>query len=377
MNFKISTAQCIQTLLNIVLLATVLISVYQYNIAQYYFVSEGFLALVITLCTVQLNLVLLNALLDARFSRIHKTLVLLQCFNTLLMSFYIANLFFVLFLAIVASEIRKSFGFAFSITLISLSSLGCFAINSYIWQVDTEWLFQLIIYSISLLAVVTSHFKMQEQHQKEQYRLTNIQLINTRAQLQEASRNDERLRILREFHDVLGHHLTALNLHLEVALNTTDNQSSIQQARDISKYALRDVRRIISEQRPKVEIDLAQAIDDELNTIPDVDIVVAMSPTKIRISVEQGECIVRCIQESVTNALKHADAKRIHISIVRDSKSYAVSITNPAETKAYECGNGIQGMRERVEKLNGNLNTEFNSNGEFCVSFILPIKEAI
>src|SRR3546814_12036878 len=79
---------------------------------------------------------------------------------------------------------------------------------------------------------------------------SNSELRATRALLAESSRLSERMRISRELHDLLGHHLTALSLNLEVATHVSSGkaQEHVRQAHTLAKLLLTDVREAVSRQ---------------------------------------------------------------------------------------------------------------------------------
>ena len=84
---------------------------------------------------------------------------------------------------------------------------------------------------------------------KTNYKITalNQDLLMTQTLLQESAKQGERLRISRDLHDLLGHHLTALILNLQYLTHTTDgvNQQKAQQAHDLAKLLLSDVRETV------------------------------------------------------------------------------------------------------------------------------------
>ncbi|RBL64857.1 sensor histidine kinase, partial [Xanthomonas oryzae] len=110
-------------------------------------------------------------------------------------------------------------------------------------------LMQSLLYGgFSMFIFVTSLVARQQTDAREEQRRLNAELRATRALLAESARINERTRISRELHDLLGHHLTALSLNLEVAGHITEGQAQehVRQAHTLAKLLLTDVREAVS-----------------------------------------------------------------------------------------------------------------------------------
>src|SRR5262245_47449677 len=107
-------------------------------------------------------------------------------------------------------------------------------------------------------AIVTAALASAESELREDQGRVNAELVSTRELLRESCKLGERRRISRELHDSVGHHLTALCLHLEAALNGPIDQVSagIQQAQSAARDALEEVRSVVSNLHGGEEIDL-------------------------------------------------------------------------------------------------------------------------
>jgi len=216
--------------------------------------------------------------------------------------------------------------------------------------------------------------KRQVQAREEQRRL-NAELRATRALLAESARVNERTRISRELHDLLGHHLTALSLNLEVAGHITEGQAQehVKQAHTLAKLLLTDVREAVSQLREGGTIDLAAALRPLVNQVPSLDIRLDMQPELSIDDPERAHVLLRCVQEIITNAARHAGARHLWIELRREQDQLVVDARDDGRgADAYVAGNGLRGMRERVAQYGGTLDIETRRGAGFCLRLALP-----
>ena len=114
---------------------------------------------------------------------------------------------------------------------------------------------------VSLFAFTASVVGMHNIRARDELRKVNSELRATQALLAENTRIAERVRIARELHDLVGHHLTALTLNLEVVTHLVDGKSleHVQQAHALAKLLLADVREVVSDMRDDDKVNLAEA----------------------------------------------------------------------------------------------------------------------
>ncbi|MFO0985675.1 MAG: histidine kinase, partial [Planctomycetota bacterium] len=141
----------------------------------------------------------------------------------------------------------------------------------------------------------------------------NAELRSTQAMLAEHSRVAERMRIARELHDVLGHDLTVLCLNLEVARHLTDGDvhKHVSTSHALARRLLADVRGVVSDLRGDGVVDLKRATRALVEAVPRPQIHVALADD---LHVEDPVCadaMLRCTQEIVTNAIRHAGADNL------------------------------------------------------------------
>lgn len=207
-----------------------------------------------------------------------------------------------------------------------------------------------------LVAVLMAVTTLRETRTRARLAEVNDELRAAQALLRGSAQAGERLRISRELHDLVGHQLTALALELEVAAHhaSGDTARHVDRARRTAKDLLTDLRSAVSQLRttptevpaavsamtaitkPEVHLDIADDVDF---TAPD-----------------QAHTVVRCIQEIVTNAVRHADADHLWITIARTGAEITIDAHDDGHgAPAVRPGNGLTGMRERIEHLGGAL----------------------
>ncbi|GAB2652962.1 sensor histidine kinase [Arenimonas aestuarii] len=230
----------------------------------------------------------------------------------------------------------------------------------------------------SSFAMVIGLIAMQQAQAREEQRRLNAELRATRALLAESSRMSERVRISRELHDLLGHHLTALSLNLEVAGHLTEGkaQEHVRQSHTLAKLLLTDVREAVSEMRHDGAVDLSGAVRTLAEGVPALDIRLDMPDPLLVEDPEYAHVMLRCAQEIITNAVRHAGASTLWLSLSRDAKELRIRARDDgagAETLAP--GNGLQGMRERLASCGGQLDIITGRGKGFALDIRLPLEK--
>lgn len=123
-------------------------------------------------------------------------------------------------------------------------------------------------------AIVTASIAKSEAASREEQVRINAELVSTRELLRETSKATERIRIARELHDVIGHNLTALCLHLEAALHHPQEQAPgiIQKALASAKVLLQEVRIVVTGLYEDDQIDLAKALEALQSNVPRISL---------------------------------------------------------------------------------------------------------
>ncbi len=223
---------------------------------------------------------------------------------------------------------------------------------------------------ISAFSYVLSFVGCRQQNAKEELRKLNSELRATQVLLTESSRINERLRISRELHDLIGHHLTALSLNLEVATHITEGkaQKQVAKAQGIARLLLSDVRDVVSSFRNKGNLNFAQAIVELTDGIPRLNIHIDIDKEYTIEEPKLAQTMLRCTQELITNCIKHAKAENLWLNFSKDGEKIVIIIEDDGIgcNASFREGNGLTGIKERAKQFNGNAMVVPSSKG-FCV----------
>ncbi|GGQ16987.1 sensor histidine kinase [Streptomyces roseolilacinus] len=228
-----------------------------------------------------------------------------------------------------------------------------------------------------------------------------VDAIRERAERAERTREEEarrrvaeeRLRIARDLHDVVAHHIALVNVQAGVAAHVMDRRpdqakEALAHVREASRSALDELRATVGLLRqsgdPKAPTEPAPGLavlDDLLDTFRHAGLPVRVARTDhgTHLPAAVDLAAYRIIQEALTNVRKHAGTDvTAEVSVLRVGRTVEVTVLDdgggpapaPADTAG---GHGLVGMRERVTALGGALTTGPRYGGGFRVQAILPL----
>ncbi|MEX0739411.1 MAG: histidine kinase [Pseudohongiella sp.] len=223
-----------------------------------------------------------------------------------------------------------------------------------------------------VFAVLATHRARSEQELREETAALNRELLATRELLSEHSRQSERLRIARDLHDLLGHHLTAQILQLEVATHVTEGagRQKVEQALALGKLLLSDLRTAVSELREDEPINFRDAVQKLVSDIPGIKVELSFNASLN--DIELAQTMLRCTREALTNVLRHSGASRCVISFTRSDQVYTLQVQdNGGKRQKIVAGNGLKGIKERIEEAGGNAHWQSDHHG-FLLKIQMP-----
>lgn len=258
--------------------------------------------------------------------------------------------------------------------LITIGLLGIwYGVDAAIEQ-RSMWITGLLFSSFHFFALLMKNQARSEQRAKQQLQQTHQQLLATQDLLMLASQQQERTRIARDLHDVLGHHLTALTINLQVAGHLTQGEAKakVDQCHQIAKLLLSDVREAVSELRERQHFSIHQALDKLLASVPGLQ-VHWTCPTDVELAdVKVAQQLLLIVREALTNTLRHSHASEFHLSIESVDGWLQLQIyDNGKVSQGWKPGNGLTGMQERVASCGGTFLCQVK-NQQFHLLITLP-----
>ncbi|HYO78813.1 MAG TPA: sensor histidine kinase [Thermoanaerobaculia bacterium] len=230
-------------------------------------------------------------------------------------------------------------------------------------------------FAFQLFGFITARIAQEERDAKQALAETHAELQVATGLLDMSSRAEERLRIARDLHDLIGHHLTALSLNLEVAGHLAEGQAreQIEKSKTIAKLLLSDVRDVVSRLRDSEPVDLGAALAAFRDVVPRPSIhVEAVGATIAEPVIAQAA--LRAVQEIVTNAVRHSNARNLWLTIGTADSALTVDARDDGSgTDRVVFGNGLRGMRERVQQAGGTLEVASMRGRGFEVHVRLPL----
>lgn len=247
---------------------------------------------------------------------------------------------------------------------------------SRFWLNDTAPEYQTFFSaSLGFFGIIETHLAHTLEQRAEALRRTNAELMATRTLMESGARNDERLRLSRELHDVAGHRLAALTLQMELALKLPKEQANdtIVQARNEAKALLDDIHAVVGQLRKHDAIALRPALERLIERIPQPRIELHMDDALDVTQLTHADVLIRCVQEAITNAIKHAHASHMRIQLTQDAERIHLHIKdNGRGTAKHNGGYGLKGMRERLQAIGGDLSIHTAPNQGFALDVSLP-----
>lgn len=233
----------------------------------------------------------------------------------------------------------------------------------------------IIFGGFQIYAFLTAYIAQRETKARYELLRTNAELKTTQLLLAQSIRIGERVRISRELHDVLGHDLTALSLHLEIARNAPETaREDVDSAQTIVKDLLKKVRDVVSLIRGDDRASLASLLQTLAADGPQLKVHLNVSGNLEAADASRAHTVVRCLQEIITNARRHSGANNLWLDIRRQGNSVVACARDDGHGSVnLRFGHGLTGMSERLEEFGGSLAVQSHTDTGFALEFTLPL----
>jgi len=190
----------------------------------------------------------------------------------------------------------------------------------------------------------------------------------------------ERLRTSQELHDEIGQRLTAVLLQVEKAIRDAPEsmRPQLQEIRETARGSLDEARRISARLRPEALDDLGLlsalgVLVDRLTEQTGLQIDCAFPSALPPLDHESELVVYRVAQEALTNAVRHADARRVRLALTEDGERISLVVCDDGQGLGGSVpGGGMRGMRERAMLIGARLIVSEPSQGGVAVRLELP-----
>jgi signal transduction histidine kinase len=218
----------------------------------------------------------------------------------------------------------------------------------------------------------------------EENRRQNQLLEEYAKQIEKVTLLEERNRLARDLHDTVGHTFTSVIMGLDAAsflMKTSPDkaQEQVERLSAVMRKSLGGIRAQIhqiapSEESEELPSQLKKIVDDfALHTKTAIHFE-QINMIETMLSSQGSITLVRCLQESLTNAIRHGHAKEIWITLEEKAKRVILTIKdNGTGMTEIKHGFGLIGMKERLESLQGGVHIKSNLSEGTVVTCFLPV----
>lgn len=267
-------------------------------------------------------------------------------------------LYFSLFLAFFIGNIRNKAGFITMYVIHLVTTMISVSIG-FFTQYDL-FVAQFPFILIGVIGVILLPFNSYNRIKREKL---EGQLEDANKRISQLLVIQERQRIARDLHDTLGQKLSLIGLKSDLASRVLDRdpektRSELQDINQTARIALKEVRDLVSNiQVGKLEDELIRV--QQIFKAAEIDFRIKGNPVLKETPLLVENVLSMCLKEAVTNVVKHSEATFCHVLIKQSSTELFVQVQDNGigfrRENSFSDGNGLRGMKERLEFVNGFL----------------------
>lgn len=301
-----------------------------------------------------------------------------EMFINVAMSLLFGFVYFALFTAFFIGNIRHTTGFFIMYGLHIATTSG--AIVTGLFLAPELFLPQIHFLLLSLIGTVLLPFHLYNRNKQEQL---EGQLEVAKERISELIVFEERQRIARDLHDTLGHKLSLIGLKsdLAVKLMTQQPEQSKKELADIrstSSIALKEVRELVTDMRSKKLPEEIVRVEQILKAA-EMELTIHGDPNFNPIAPVAENVLCMCMKEAVTNIVKHSYGNSSDIFFEQTSDAFIITIKDDGigipKNRTGMPGSGIDGIRERLDFVNGDLQIDTSEGTTITITVPIIIKQ--
>lgn len=297
---------------------------------------------------------------------------------SIIMTMFLGYVYFSLFLAFYIGNIQHKASFITLYVVHLLTTIAAVSIG-FFTQTDI-FLSQLPFIIISVFGVILLPFTLYNLNKQEKL---ESQLNDANKKISQLMVLEERQRIARDLHDTLGQKLSLIGLKSDLAgkliyANQDMAKSEVDDIHQTARIALKEVREMVSdmkEARLEDEMIRVRQILQAAQITYHIDGVPQLTDTPLLIE----SVLTMCLKEAVTNVVKHSQATSCYVTIKQLPNEWLLKVKDNGIGLVKNANglkeNGIQGMRERLEFVNGSLDIQSSSGTLLTIRVPNVIKE--
>ncbi|MRG87499.1 sensor histidine kinase [Salinibacillus xinjiangensis] len=278
----------------------------------------------------------------------------------------------------VVDSIQRLEGLEYRVFLL-VQLLGAVGLLSAQGKMSVEWgiLLLLVGYPLIKLQDLVEAYKQKEDTYERvlnEYRTLKRQAHES----ERAARLEERTKIARDIHDSVGHKLTALLMKLQM-LTMKNEKEEYKDLKALASDSLEETRHAVkalqTEENEGISsvLQLIRKLESESHIF--LDFTLKKGVLSAHLSNQQNVALYRVLQESLTNAMKHAHSQEVKVVLALNAiGGLTFKVTNKLHSsEKWQWGFGLTNMKKRVEELGGKLNV-YQREDEFVVDGYLPVE---
>lgn len=247
-----------------------------------------------------------------------------------------------------------------AVSIICVSNL--FAVSLLLSKLGHLFLLQII--SSQVLVYLLFNTMINEFRQKTIANINLAQLHATQCLLESRVQQQTKEAIARDLHDELGHLSTVISHNLNQYCHTHQNTDPLLQNAMVLTRKMSEQVRSLSHTWQAPVFDIKAAIMGLADNIPRPTIEVDLDGFDGTCSAASGEILFRCCQEIITNSMRHSNATKLQILIMKSPTRFSVSVEDNGRGKSgLTLGKGLDGIRSRILQLGGQVDMTLDTEG--------------